>query len=284
MMLAAELQSHFLELGLVPDEAAQLLSVSPRTVQRWAHGLQEIPGPTEYALRAWRGLHDRALPWRPDKLSIALDDEVQIAATRAHAIELDALLKRVEARGGPAAPWKVDLDLCKATLGPLQVSFYKLLNGGFAPQSYRRSDGLGPDLQRDGPLLEDAYACIAGEFVRRGLSLKVPSAFTGPSLESGRLALWDNARSPPVVAAIDCQSLRTAFGLDPHVSDAKCRVLVRGNVDLLAEVAEQLLDEGGYTVKDFGMRVVELGVPELLGVADRFSLSTLNTDVIWGVR
>jgi hypothetical protein len=52
------------------------------------------------------------------------------------------------------------LESRQAKLGPIVVSFYPLLNGGFSPASYRRHD-LAPDLQRDWSLIEDALFSIA---------------------------------------------------------------------------------------------------------------------------
>jgi hypothetical protein len=109
-------------------------------------------------------LHRLGLAWRPDGLPLGEDevDEMarQIALFRRHAINLDAVLQRVEARGGPAAPWNVDLKVHLATLGPMEVGFYPLSNGSFSPSTYRRSDA-DPDLNRDAHLIEDAYAYIA---------------------------------------------------------------------------------------------------------------------------
>jgi len=147
-------------LGISHSELAILLSVSPRTVRRWGENVAEMPGPAKQVLLAWIGLHRRGLPWMPDSVALNADDDQMIAQHRIHAMELDALLKRVDARGGPAAPWLVDLDRGRATLGPLQVTFYRLANGGFSPQSYRRTDGPA-DLERDRQLVDDAFACIA---------------------------------------------------------------------------------------------------------------------------
>jgi transcriptional regulator with XRE-family HTH domain len=165
-MTKREFDSLLAELGLSQAEAARLLSVDARTVRRWAEDPVEIPGPAEQALRAWLALHRFGLPWAPDSVDLVQHDPEQIAKHRAHAIDLDALLRKVEKRGGPAAPWQVDIDQCRATLGPLQVSFYRLRNGGFSPQSYRRKDGPA-DLQRDWPLIEDAFAHIAQAIARQ---------------------------------------------------------------------------------------------------------------------
>jgi transcriptional regulator with XRE-family HTH domain len=159
MMTLHELQQTLLRLGISQTEAAQLLGVAPRTVRRWSEG-EEVPGPAAQALRAWIRLHERNLPWRPDSASIADDDEDQIARHRMHAINLSEILARVEARGGPRLPWTVDRQRSRATLGPMEVSYYTLLNGGFSLATYTRKDG-DPDVQRDWELIEDAIFCIA---------------------------------------------------------------------------------------------------------------------------
>jgi len=64
-MTKEQFEQYLLRLDLSPAEAAQLLSVSPRTVRRWLEG-EEMPGPAEQAIRAWVRLHERHLPWRPD--------------------------------------------------------------------------------------------------------------------------------------------------------------------------------------------------------------------------
>jgi len=159
MMTEKELRLVLSRLQLTQVEAAQLLGVAPRTVRRWLEG-EDIPGPAEQALRAWIRLHERNLPWRPDTESIVDDDQDQIARHRAHAVGLSELLARVEARGGPRVPWSVDRGRRIATLGPMEVSYYKLASGSFSLANYRRKDG-DPDVERDWEAIEDAAACIA---------------------------------------------------------------------------------------------------------------------------
>jgi hypothetical protein len=159
MMTSQELRTCLADLGLDDLEAAELLGVSDRTVRRWVDG-EEVPGPVEQALRAWRRLHQRGLAWRPDSVSILDDDQQQIAAHRQHAIALDEILSRVQARGGPRLPWIVDREGCRATCGKMEVSFYKLANGGFSPAQYKRKDTY-PDVQRDGEFIDDAFFYIA---------------------------------------------------------------------------------------------------------------------------
>jgi hypothetical protein len=158
-MSPQEFKTHFVALGLDPTEAATLFDVAPRTVFRWLEG-EAVPGPVEQAVRAWRRLHERGLAWRPDSVSILDDDQQQIAAQRQHAVALDEVLKRVEARHGPRFPWQVDLERCRATFGKMELTFYKLANGGFSPANYRRQD-MPPDARRDRELIDDAIFCIA---------------------------------------------------------------------------------------------------------------------------
>ena len=148
-------------LGLSQVAAARLLSVDPRTVRRWVENPAEISGPAEQALRAWVRLNEYGLPWSPDGVDLVECDPEQIARHRLHTLELDALLEKVKKRGGPAAPWVVDLEKGKVTLGALEVTFYRLPSGGFSPQSYKRRDDIKPDVERDWSLIEDAFACIA---------------------------------------------------------------------------------------------------------------------------
>ncbi len=154
-MTSSEFKECLTRLALSQTEAARLLSVSPRTVRRWIEIPNQIPGPVEQALRAWLHLDRLGLAWRPDVIAVG-EEEIakQITRYREHAIELDSLLQRVKARGGPATRWQVDLKRCQALLGPLRVSFHRLRNGGFSPSFYS-----GP--LHDTTLLEDAYVCIA---------------------------------------------------------------------------------------------------------------------------
>lgn len=156
-MTAAEFDQFLLRLNLSGVEAAKLLGVTPRTLQRWLDGEDgdEIPGPTEQALRAWIKLHDLGIPWKPDSRSIDCNDEQQIGAHRQHAMDVASLIARVQARGGPRMRWSVDHSRCLATLGKIEVSFYKLLNGGFSLANYTRKD-MAPDLGRDRELVDDA--------------------------------------------------------------------------------------------------------------------------------
>jgi hypothetical protein len=158
-MTKNEFQQYLLRLNLDSAEAAQLLSVTPRTMRRWLEG-EEIPDLAERAIHAWVRLHERYLPWRPDNSSIAANDQDQIARLRTHAIDLDEVLGRAEKRANTRLPWTVDWNRGLATLGPMEISFHKLPNGGFSLGTYRRKDS-DPDTVRDREMIEDAIFCIA---------------------------------------------------------------------------------------------------------------------------
>lgn len=166
MMTAVELNTSLARLAISPDEAAQLLGVSGRTLRRWIDG-EAVPTPAEAALRAWIKLNEWGIPWKPDSASIAEDDREQIFKMREHAIDVDGMIQRVKGRGGPADHWTVDFGKGIATFGPMQVGFYGLKNGGFSLSSYTRRDDL-PDVRRDAHLIEDAAYCIAADYVRHG--------------------------------------------------------------------------------------------------------------------
>ena len=146
-------------LRLTPAEAAQLLGVSTRSIQRWIEG-EEVPGPAAAALKAWRTLDERRLPWMPDSDSIFSDDQSQIQLHNRHSEELAELIRQVDARGGVKTRWTVDIQKCRATFGPFLVTFYKLQSGSFSPGNCRRLD-TPFDRDRDRAMIEDAYYCIA---------------------------------------------------------------------------------------------------------------------------
>lgn len=151
-------------LGISTQELANLLNINLRTIQRWISGDTPIPTATERVLEAWALLQRLGLPWRPDGnhlLSLS-DVKRQFALHKQSSIELAEVIKKVNARGGPAAPWSVNLAAKKATLEKMWVSFYILPNGAFSPQSYGRTD-KEIDILRDKELIEDAFVCIAEE-------------------------------------------------------------------------------------------------------------------------
>ncbi len=173
-----ELKDHLSTLGLDPAEAAQFLDVSARTLRRWLDG-EEVPGPAEATLRAWRKLHERNLAWKPNAVAVFEDDQ-ELERHRRHVQETVALIAHVKARGGPQAPWNVDLARNSAAFGNYEVGFYKLQLGGFSLSTYRRKDAP-PDPAHDRPFLEDAAYCIDQAFAKAsesGPALKAVADYT----------------------------------------------------------------------------------------------------------
>jgi hypothetical protein len=142
-------------LNLTPADFAARLGVAGRTVRRWQAGEQAIPIWVVEVLDAWRQLHAAGVPWGADLESIWYGDDDQVRRHQDHDKALAALLRRVKARGGPAAPWRINLRQRSATLGQMTVRFYKLASNSFSLQNYRRGD-VPPDVFRDRALIEDA--------------------------------------------------------------------------------------------------------------------------------
>ena len=174
-MQTSLLKESLVTLGLNAIELADLLGINVRTVQRWLAGQVEIPKSIGLVINAWMYLNQLGLPWRPDGFSVTLLslDQVknQLLLQMENTKELAKIIKKVQARGGPAAPWIVDLSAKKATLGDVWVRFYILSNGNFSPQSYGRYDKF-PSFERDQSILEDAYVCIAEAIAARNEKYK----------------------------------------------------------------------------------------------------------------
>ena len=233
-MSNAELRLTLARLELSSADAAQFLGVTPRTIRRWLDG-EEVAGPAEQALRAWIRLHDRNLPWRPDEESVVQDDQDQIARHRAHAIHLDEILARVEARGGPRVPWLVDRGRQIATLGPMEVSYYKLASGSFSLANYRRKDDE-PDVERDWEAIEDAAACIAKAMKKDpGYGPVVLVTHDGPAL--GRVAHQrvQEFESNRAALRVLCDSLDSPGFYDPFIMGKNSTDLIWDGPDLRRE-------------------------------------------------
>ena len=161
-MTKQELEAHLDILRITPAEAAQLLGISTRSLQRWSEG-EEVPAPAASALRAWRILAEHHIPWMPDAGTIFNDDQDQIQRHNRHSEELAELLNEVEKRGGAKNRWTVDIAKGRATFGPFIITFYRLQSGSFSPAYCRRLD-MPFNRVRDSSDVQDAYYCIAQAF------------------------------------------------------------------------------------------------------------------------
>jgi len=169
-MAHIELDQCLVELDLTQTGLAKYLSVDPRTVRRWVENPSQMPGPAVEALRAWRRLKKFDLEWRPNHIDLRDDEALTqfVDEYRRQSFEIvAAAVKRVEEQGGPKAPWRVNLDAGEATLGHLKVYFYETSDGRIAPNSYAYLDGRDIDTERDCQLIDDAYALIVAELVKR---------------------------------------------------------------------------------------------------------------------
>jgi len=260
-MTPYELRMHLEAFGLTQAELAQLLGANARTVRRWLEGNggegPGIPGAVASTVRAWHRLQHAGLPWRPEDALLDAGDVDAIATHRYHALDLDAVLERVRARGGPATPWDVDLARQRATLGEVQLTFYLLANGGFAPQSYRRRDGLPPDLVRDQVLLEDGYACIARALERAGRPAR-PALRLGPAgiVAGASLVMWEQRPFPTVVVIIPVEVARAVLGQSATAHEL--REFADRNRERLAALAQTLVDQRAGAVNALGARELRL--------------------------
>lgn len=152
------------ELDIGSYQLAELLDVNVRTVNRWLDGTIDTPMSVERVIAAWKALQSVNLPWRPNEIGISPFDinEMMDLACRheAHRKRIDEICSAVEARGGSALQWSVDLERSVATSGDFHLTFYRLKDGNISPQTFRRSDGVHPDPVRDQFLIEDALYSI----------------------------------------------------------------------------------------------------------------------------
>jgi len=142
-------------LYLTRNEAAALLGVDYRTIQRWAS--LGMPSTARCALSAWLELRRRGEIWRPGSIPMTTFADIK------------AIIAGVAKRGGPASPWSVDLEREDAALGPVLMTFRcgQHHAHGFALVSYERSDAT-PDLARDRVIIEDGIFRIDAAVRARG--------------------------------------------------------------------------------------------------------------------
>ena len=157
-MRPAEVRAALAQLGLSQGEAARLLGVRLRTMQRWVSGRPPMAEPAAQALRAWCRLAERGLAWRTNGLSIELEDLRTLAGARRQALE--AILRRVAMRGWPKRRWRINVVRRRAATQGIVVNFNLLSDGSYVPASYRRLDGPS-DVDRDRAIIEESIAAFA---------------------------------------------------------------------------------------------------------------------------
>jgi hypothetical protein len=101
--------------------------------------------------------------------------------------------------------------------------------------------------------------------------------FEGVSLseDHASVLLWDLSRNPAIVAKIACSTIRALIGKS-NLTDNDCRLVAQVNIQLLTEVAQGMFAQQRYSIRDKGVRIIEIGRDELMPVVSQLSLSVLQ--------
>lgn len=111
------------KLKLSQIEAARLLSVTPRTINRWVSNPHEISGPAEQALKGWLRLQHYNLPWRPDMEDIISDEHDSILINSIKNTHCDITDNKLKGMNFMDLPWQVDFVRQIAVLETWKVYF-----------------------------------------------------------------------------------------------------------------------------------------------------------------
>jgi hypothetical protein len=220
-MTHEEFAAHLSYLRLSLSEAALLLGSSERSVRRWAE--EGVPGPVAAAVRAWRELEARCLPWKPDSISVLERDHDQLERIRAHDQLLAQVMREVEARGGPANPWSVDIERGRATFSHAEVGFHRLANGGFNVSTYRRFD-RSPS-EDDRPEIADAVYCIARAYARAAASAEALRGVAAYTRRHADLYVREGPKLPTPAAKVQREA---AIGQQADALDALAAAVLQG--------------------------------------------------------
>jgi hypothetical protein len=174
-MKAQEFRDSLATLGLSQAEAARLLGVKLRTVQRWAAGRPLVGEPAAQALRAWRRLAEQGIAWRPDSDPVEVEDPLAVAAHRRAALGLAVLLRPISGQRGWRRRWRINIERRRATSSAMVVHFNRLGDGSFLPASYRRLGEPGETFA-DRLLLEEATAAFLEVAARSEVASEVAAA------------------------------------------------------------------------------------------------------------
>jgi hypothetical protein len=168
-----------------------------------------------------------------------------------------------------------------ATLGPMEVSYYKLASGSFSLANYRRKDGQ-PDVKRDWEAIEDAAACIAQAMKKDpDYGPVVLVIHDGPAL--GRIAKQNLAEFESNRAALRvvCSSLGSPDFHDPFIMGKNAADLIWDTQELRRECERRKTAPAALAaVADYTRRHSELFVrngSRLLTPAETAKLSTVSS-------
>ncbi len=129
-----ELQIWLDELNLTQIEAAKLLGITARTMNRWMSNSEEMTEPAKLAFKAWITLKDHNLPWQPDVTDICGDVSSEIGKLRNKSMGIKDILDL------PALmlPWQINMRSKIVTLETVHLSFALIPDDeiGFVPINF----------------------------------------------------------------------------------------------------------------------------------------------------
>ena len=101
----------------------------------------------------------------------------------------------------------------------MEVSFYKLRNGGFSLGTYTRKDG-DPDVGRDREIIEDAAYCIAQALKKKNLDFGPVRLFVHDGPAKGRVASQRSEKFSTSQDAIRraCKAIGSPGFYDPFIT------------------------------------------------------------------
>jgi hypothetical protein len=109
--------------------------------------------------------------WRGERTAFPSSSKILTTLTEARSRALEAILRRVAARGWPKRRWRINVVRCRAATQGIVVNFNLLSDGSYVPASYRRLDGSS-DVDRDRAIIEEsivAFADAAAKLTTHGL-------------------------------------------------------------------------------------------------------------------
>jgi hypothetical protein len=101
--------------------------------------------------------------------------------------------------------------------------------------------------------------------------------FEGVSLsdDHSSLLFWDLRQRPAIVGKVACCTIRELIGKS-KLSEDNCQLVANVNIKVFTEIAQALFAQNRYLIRDNGVRVIEIGLAELMPMMPRLSLSVLQ--------